>query len=146
MYCRQHARPSEERAFDSLVETTQRDIDNNDRTFDDHLNELSARIFEILWRQPWFIIERFKHLINSPDVFTDKFRFDELAMKGKQLLGSDLIRRYEEFPPAEKYQFAMIDDGTIEELRDILRQMMSITRLGGLPDTDRDIVVNVFKT
>ena len=146
MYCRQHARPSEERAFDNLVATTQRSIENNDRDFDDHLNELSARIFEILWRQPWFIIERFKHLINSPDVFTDKFRFDELAMKGKQLLGSDLIRRYEELSPAEKYQTAIIDDGTIEELREVVRQMMSIPRVGEGKVSDRDIVVNIFKT
>ena len=146
MYCRQHARPSEERAFDNLVATTQRSIENNDRDFDDHLNELSTRIFEILWRQPWFIIERFKYLISNPHVFTIKSRFEELAMKGKQLLGSDLIRRYEELSPAEKYQTAIIDDGTIEELREVVRQMMSIPRVGEGKVSDRDIVVNIFKT
>ncbi len=145
MYCRQHSRPSEERAFDSLVATAQRSIDNNDNDFDEHLDELRARIFEILWRQPWFIIERFKRLISTPQFFTDSARFEELALKGKQLLGSDLIRRYEELSPAEKYQTAIIDDGTIEELREIVRQMMLIPRFEDDKTTERDIVVNIFK-
>ena len=145
MYCRQHARPSEERAFDNLVLTAQRSVDNNDRDFDDHLQQLGSRIFEILWRQPWFIIEKFKHLISTPHIFRDKSRFEELAMKGKQLLGNDLIRRYEELPPAEKYETAFIDDGTIEKLREIVRQMMLLPRLEDDKTTERDIVVNIFK-
>ncbi len=145
MYCRQHARPSEERAFDNLVATAQRSVDSNDRKFENHLNDLSSRIFEILWRQPWFIIEKFKRLISTPHTFRDKSRFEELAMKGKQLLGSDLIRRYEELPPTEKYETAFIDDGTIEELREIVRQMILLTRVEDDKITERDIVVNIFK-
>ena len=146
VYCRQHAKSSEEQAFDSLAETAQRSIDNNDRDFDEHLNEFRARIFEILWRQPWFVIEQFKQLISMPYVFTDRERFEELTTRGKQLLESQLIRRYEELPPAEKYQFAFIDDGTIEELRDVVRQIMSIPRVGGDDITVRNAAVNVFKT
>lgn len=145
MYCRQHARPSEERAFDNLVMTAQRSIDDNDTDFENHLNELGSRIFEILWRQPWFIIERFKRLISTPQVFRDKSRFEELAMKGKQLLGSDLIRRYEDLTPKEKYETAIIDDGTIEELREIVRQIMLLPRVGSEIETDRDVVINIFK-
>lgn len=145
-HCRQHAKSSEEQAFNSLVETAQRSIDNNDKDFDEHLNELRVRIFEILWRQPWFVIEQFKQLISMPYVFTDRKRFEELATRGKQLLESQLIRRYEELPPAEKYQFAFIDDGTIEELRDVVRQIMSIPCVGGNDITVRNAAVNVFKT
>lgn len=145
MYCRQHARPSEESEFDKLVATAHRSIDNNDRDFDDHLQQLGSRIFEILWRQPWFMIEKFKRLISTPHIFQDKSRFEELAMKGKQLLGSDLIRRYEELSPAEKYETAFIDDGTIEELREIVRQMILLPRVGDDKITERDIVVNIFK-
>ena len=145
MYCRQHARPSEERAFDNLVVTTQSSIDNNDSKFEDHIKELGSRIFEILWRQPWFIIERFKRLIKTPHIFGDKSRFEELTTKGKQFLGSDLIRRYEELSPEEKYKTAIIDDGTIEELREVVRQMMLTPRVGDDKSTDRDIVVNIFK-
>ena len=145
MYCRQHARSTEEKAFDSLVETTQRSIDNNDSDFDDHLNQLRLRIFEVLWRQPWFVIEQFKQLISTPYVFTNRTRFEELAMKGKQLLESDLVRRYEELSPEEKHQVAFIDDGTIEELRDVVREMMLIPRVGGDEITVRNAAVNVFK-
>ncbi len=145
MYCRQHARPSEERAFDNLAMTAQRSIDDNDTDFENHLNELGSRIFEILWRQPWFIIERFKHLSGTPQVFRDKSRFEELAMKGKQLLGSDLIRRYEDRSPEEKYETAFIDDGTIEELREILRQIMLLPRVSDDNITERDIVINILK-
>ena len=145
MYCRQHARSAEGSAFDNLVETTQRSIDNNDRDFDDHLNQLRLRIFEILWRQPWFVIEQFKQMANSPHFYTDKSRFEELLMSGKQLLGSDLVRRYEGLPPEEKYQSAFIDDGTIEELRNVVRQIMLIPRVGGGDVTvSRDDAVNVF--
>ena len=146
MYCRQHARPSEERAFDNLVETAQRSIDNNDNDFKDHLNELKARNFEVLWRQPWFIIENFKQMVSPPHSYTDKSRFEELAMKGRQLLGRDPIRRYEEFSPAEKYQSAIIDDGTIDELRDVVRQMMLIPHAGGGAQNNvQKVVANVFK-
>ncbi len=145
MYCRQHARPSEERAFDNLVQTAHRSIEHNDPDFENHLNELGARIFEILWRQPWFVIERFKRLISKPEVYIDRVRFEELASKGKQLLGSDLILRYEELSPAEKYKTAIIDDGTIEELRDIVRQLMLLQRVRTDIETDHDVVVNIFK-
>ena len=145
LYCRRHARPSEERAFDSLVETAKRSIENNNEDFDNHLSELGARIFEILWRQPWFVIEQFKQLISRPYIFTNRARFEELATKGKQLLGSELIRRYEELSPEEKYQFAFIDDGTIEELRDVVRELISILRVQGAQPTVRDAVVNVFE-
>ncbi len=144
-YCRQHARPSEERAFDNLVQTAQRSIEHNDPDFENHLNELGSRIFEILWRQPWFIIEKFKLLISIPQVFSDSSRFEELSLKGKQLLGSDLIRRYEELSPDEKFKTAIIDDGTIEELREIVRQLMLLPRVESDKVTDRDIIVNIFK-
>ena len=143
-HCRRHAKSAEENAFDSLVETAQRSIDNDDSNFDDYLNQLRARIFEILWRQPWFVIENFKQLVSSSHSYTDKSHFEELTMRGKQLLGSDIIRRYEELPSGEKYQSAFIDDGTIEGLRDIVRDMMLIPRVGGSQTSARD-VVDVFK-
>ena len=146
MYCRQHARPSEERVFDSLVETAQRSIDNNDSDFKDHLDELRARNFEILWRQPWFVIENFKQMVSTPYSYTDISRFEELAMTGRQLLGRDLIRRYEELSPEDKYQSAFIDDGTIDELRDVIRQIMSITPTQGSAENNvQKVVANIFK-
>ena len=144
MYCRQHARPSEETEFEKLVETTQRAIENNDTDFNKNINELKARIFEILWRQPFFIIERFKDIRNTAPVNASNPQITALIHKGEQLLGRDLICRYEKLSPEEKYKTAIIDDGTIEELREIVRQLMLLL---GTAQTEgaEDVVVNVFR-
>lgn len=90
-YIRELARPSESSAFDNLVKTAQRSIDGNDRDFEHHLDELKGRSFDILWRQDWFAIEKFKWMISSPHLFADKVRFEELSDLGAQYLRSDDI-------------------------------------------------------
>ncbi|MYF97899.1 Hsp70 family protein [Candidatus Poribacteria bacterium] len=143
MYCRQHARASEETEFDKLVETAQRAIENNDADFDKHLNELKARIFEVLWRQPFFIIEQFKNIRKTMPVYASNPQITTLIHKGEQLFERDLIRRIEELLPEEKYKTAIIDDGTVEELREIVRQLMLIPRVVTARIDAKD-VVNVF--
>jgi molecular chaperone DnaK len=63
---RQHARPTEASSFDNLVKTAQRAIDNNSSDFESHLDDLRGRNFMILWRQDWFVIDRFKWLARTP--------------------------------------------------------------------------------
>lgn len=64
---RQYARPTEATSFDNLVKTAQRAIENNSSDFESHLDDLRGRNFMILWRQDWFVIERFKWL--AQDVY-----------------------------------------------------------------------------
>ena len=90
-YVREYARPSEATAFDNLAKTAQRSIDRNDPDFEHHLDELKGKNFDILWRQDWFVVERFKRLLNSPYLFTDKHRFEELSKIGTQHVRSDDI-------------------------------------------------------
>ena len=144
MYCRQHARASEETEFDKLVETAQLTIENNDHDFNKHLNELKARIFEVLWRQPFFIIERFKNIRKTASVYASDSQINALIHKGEQLLGQDLIVRYEKLPPEEKYKTAIIDDGTIEELREIVRQLM-LKSPNAVAPTKAEDLVNIFR-
>ena len=59
-HIRQFARQSEDHAFGNLVRTAQRSIDRNDKDFESHLNELKGNNFDILWRQDWFVLEKFK--------------------------------------------------------------------------------------
>lgn len=92
-HVRQNARPSEASAFDNLAKTAQRSIDRNDKDFEHHLDELRGKNFAILWRQDWFVVERFKWLISSPHMFADKQRFNELANIGTQLMRSDDIEK-----------------------------------------------------
>ena len=90
-HIRQLARPSEEHAFDNLVRTAQRSTDRNDSDFESHLNELKGKNFEILWRQDWFVVERFKWIVSSPHHFSDSARFKELVAIGTSSLESDEI-------------------------------------------------------
>lgn len=90
-HIRQLARPSEETAFDNLARTAQRATDRNDRDFESHLNELKGKSFEVLWRQDWFVVERFKWMASSPHHFSDPARFTELVALGMGALQNDDI-------------------------------------------------------
>ena len=88
---RQYARPSEGKAFDNLVRTAQRSIDQNDNDFESHLSELRSRNFTILWRQDWFVIEVFKYKASSPQHYSDTARFKELVERGTRARSNDKI-------------------------------------------------------
>ncbi len=90
-HIRQFARPSEENTFDNLVRTAQRAIDRNDNDFESHLNELKGKNFEILWRQDWFVVEKFNWMASSQHHFSDPARFEELVSTGLNLLQTDDI-------------------------------------------------------
>lgn len=120
-HVRQHARPSEASAFDNLAKTAQRSIDRNDNDFEHHLDELRGKNFEILWRQDWFVVERFKSMVSSPFLFAPKHRFEELAQNGRQLMRSD----------------------DIGKLRVVVVQLSKI-RIGGGPDDEMFDQANII--
>jgi len=121
-HIRQHARPSEASAFDNLAKTAQRSIDRNDKDFEHYLDEMKGKNFEILWRQDWFVIERFKWMVSSPHLFADKHRFAELAKIGTQLMRSD----------------------DIEKLRAVVAQL-SMIQIGSGPDNEMFDVANIIR-
>lgn len=88
---RQHARPAETSAFDSLGKTAQRAIDNNSGDFESHLGELRGKSFLILWRQDWFVIDRFKWLSEDAFLFPDPNEHAELCKAGRQALQANDI-------------------------------------------------------
>lgn len=92
-HIRQDARPSEATSFDNLSKTAQNSIDRNDKDFEGHIAELRSKIFGVLWRQDWFVIERFKKLVSAPHRFTDKHQFTELIQAGERAIRSDDIER-----------------------------------------------------
>lgn len=121
-HIRQHARPSEVSAFDNLAKTAQRSIDRSDKDFEHHLDGLKGKNFEILWRQDWFVVERFKWMVNSPHLFADKHHFEELVQIGTQLMRSD----------------------DIEKLRAIIAQL-SMIQIGGGSDIEMFDVANIIR-
>lgn len=121
-HIREHARSSETSAFDNLAKTAQRSIDRNDKDFEHHLDELKGKNFEILWRQDWFVVERFKLMLSSPHLFADKHRFEELSQIGTQLMRSD----------------------DIEKLRAVVAQL-SMIQIGGGSDNEIFDVANIVR-
>jgi molecular chaperone DnaK len=110
---RKHARPSETTAFDNLVKTAQRSIDQNDNDFESHLDDLKGKNFDILWRQDWFVVERFKSMAGAPHRFADRQRFETLVRTGKQFMQND----------------------EIDKLRTVVGQLYMI-QIGGASDND----------
>lgn len=88
---RQHARPTEASSFDNLVKTAQRAIDNNSGDFESHLDDLRGRNFMILWRQDWFVIERFKWLAEDTYLFPDTREHTQLVAAGAEALKANDI-------------------------------------------------------
>lgn len=68
-HVRGHARSTETSAYDNLAKTAQRAIDNNSGDFEAHLDDLRSKNFIILWRQDWFVIDRFKWLASDSYLF-----------------------------------------------------------------------------
>lgn len=83
---RKHARPTEEITIDNLIKTAQRTIDNNSGEFEAHLDDLRGRNYMILWRQDWFVIDRFKWLAKDAYLFPDAREHEELVKLGMEAL------------------------------------------------------------
>ena len=88
---RQYAKPAEAGAFDNLAKTAQRAIGNNSGDFESHLDELRGKNFIILWRQDWFVIDRFKWLSEDAFLFPDANEHAELCKLGRQALAANDI-------------------------------------------------------
>ena len=119
---RQFGRASENSAFDNLARTAQRSIDRNDSDFENQLGELRQKVFEILWRQDWFVVERFKWMASSPQHFSDTESFEELVRLGMSYLEGD----------------------DVSSLRQIVAQLEDI-RIDGGPEIDILDIVNIVR-
>jgi molecular chaperone DnaK len=80
------ARPSEVSALENLFRTAQRAIDKEEKDFESLLAEMRGRFFEVLWRQDWFVVDRFKLAVSSPYNYADKARYRELITAGNQAM------------------------------------------------------------
>ncbi len=83
---RKHARPNEATTFDNLVNTARRAIGNNSGDFEGYLQELRGKNWEVLFRQDWFVVDRFKWLAESTHFFPNVEEHAELVNAGRQAL------------------------------------------------------------
>lgn len=119
---RQHARQSEELSFDNLVRTAQRAIDDDSPDFEAHLDELRGKTFMVLWRQDWFVTDRFKRLAASTFLFPDPREHLPLVSAGNEALRA----------------------GDMDKLRAIVAQLDSI-RIGTSADDDVGTAANIVR-
>lgn len=119
---REQARPTEASSFDNLVRTAQRAIDSNSGDFENHLNELRGRNWQILWRQDFFVVDTFKRLSEEPWQFADRRQHAELVAVGKEAIKAD----------------------DFEKLRNVVGQLYSI-RISSGDDDDMLAAANITR-
>lgn len=88
---REYARPTEANTFDNLAKTALRAIENNSGDFESHLDDLRGKNFIILWRQDWFVIDRFKWLAQDVYLFPDAGEHAQLVAVGTEALQANDI-------------------------------------------------------
>lgn len=93
---RQHAKPSEETQFDNAVRAAKRAIELNDSSFENYLDDLRGKNFDILWRQDSFVVARFQWLAKSPHLFQDQAQFRQLVALGQKAAEEDDMQKLRE--------------------------------------------------
>lgn len=95
-HVRQHAKPSEETQFDNAVRSAKRAIETNDSSFENYLDDLRGKNFDILWRQDSFVVIRFQWFAKSPHLFPDQAQFRQLVAMGQKAAGDDDMQKLRE--------------------------------------------------
>jgi molecular chaperone DnaK len=88
-YVKQYARPTEVSSFESLAATAQRAIQRRLDEFETLLSDLRSKNFDILWRQDWFVADRFKRACDQPWAFANALEYEQLVGVGRAALEAD---------------------------------------------------------
>jgi len=95
-HVRQHAKPSEETQFDNAVRSARRAIELNDSSFENYLDDLRGKNFDILWRQDSFVVARFQWLAKSSHLYQDQAQFKQLVALGQKAAEDDDMQKLRE--------------------------------------------------
>lgn len=90
---KEFARPTEVSGFETLVKSAQRVIGNQNPEFESLLRQLWGKVFDVLFRQDWFIVDRFKWMAESSHLFVDKKQYEELVNLGMNALEADDVEK-----------------------------------------------------
>lgn len=89
---RQYASPAEKQDLDNMILSAQRSIERNDNDFDNILDNLKRKNFDVLIKQDWFIVEWYRVQVSAPHNFIDQAKFKQLKMKGDAAMAKDDIQ------------------------------------------------------
>jgi molecular chaperone DnaK len=90
---RQYARPSEINSINALLQSARRVIGRDDGDFENYLDEVRSVGHAILWRQDWFVVDRFRRLSANPHLFTDQAQFCQYVAEGQAAMAADDLDR-----------------------------------------------------
>jgi molecular chaperone DnaK len=121
-YVRQYARPSEISAFENLCKTAQRTIQNKGQDFESHIDELRGKNFAVMWRQDWFVIDRFKRFAETPHLFPDgREHAAQTAMGTEALNAGDVERLRQIVAHMDSSRFRSMGDDDLLAASNIIR-------------------------
>jgi len=120
---REFSRPAESTSFDNLVRTAQRAIDNKNNDFEPMLDELRQKCFEGLWRQEWFVIDRFNFFAQSAHLFVDSTEHTQLTTAGAVAL----------------------NQGDLDQLRGVVAKLQSIRSMDATDGDDMMATANIVR-
>lgn len=115
------AKPSELGQFENMRRAAERAIPLPSGEFETKRDEMRSLNFRILWRQDWFVVEKFQQFAREPHMFTDKARYPQLIQAGQRALSGDQV----------------------DELREIVGALYSIRLTTGATDDAEQ--VNIVK-
>ena len=87
-FARRFAKPSEETSFDLLTKSAELAIDDPRPEFESFAKQLNAKRIGILYRQDWFIVQRFNWLVGATHLFADTDAHARLVAEGRTALAS----------------------------------------------------------
>jgi molecular chaperone DnaK len=90
-HIKRFASAAEITVVETTVRSAQRSIDENRSDFESQLDELRSRAFAVMWRQDWFVVDRFSDLADSVHLFPDRKHHASLVDSGKKALSADDI-------------------------------------------------------
>jgi molecular chaperone DnaK len=83
---RRFTKPAEETAFNTLAKTAERAIGNPGPDFESHVGHLWSKMFGVLLRQDWFVVDRFNWYAENPHLFADAQLHAILTSQGRQAI------------------------------------------------------------
>lgn len=116
------ARPSELQSLNGLFESARRAIGRDTGDFETYVDEIRGMNHLVLWRQDWFVVDRFRSLVESPHLFADQTEFEHLAGAGG----------------------AALERADMEQLRQIVARLNS-RRIGWGGDDEMALSTNIVR-
>ena len=90
-YVRPYAKKSEIDSFEAMYRSARKDIERNSRDFEGTIEEMRYLNFDVLIRQDWFVIDRFKRAVKTPYNYSDEPVYKTLIIRGENMIRANDI-------------------------------------------------------